>query len=99
MPAATAPETHPGEDVVEEIEWRRFAACAGVETELFFPAGDVAPEPVAQAEHAKAICRDCPVQAQCLEHAMAANEPFGIWGGLTKGERRVLRRHRRRQAS
>lgn len=93
------PGTHPGEDVVEEMDWRQSAACRGIQTELFFPAGDVAPEPVAQAEHAKAICRECPVTAQCLAYAMATKEPFGVWGGLTEEERRVLRRHRRRQAS
>ena len=68
-------------------------------TELFFPAGDVAAEPVAQADHAKGVCRGCLARSECLEYAMATKEPFGVWGGLTEGERAVLRRQRRRQAS
>ena len=39
---------------------------------------------------AKAICGVCPVQDPCTEHAVSIREPFGIWGGLTEGERRNL---------
>jgi WhiB family redox-sensing transcriptional regulator len=84
---------------VDDQNWRQFAACRGMVTDLFFPAGDVAAEPVAQAEHAKAICRHCHVRRECLEYALATNEQYGIWGGLTEAERRALRRKRRRQAS
>jgi WhiB family redox-sensing transcriptional regulator len=87
------PDPQPVEAHVDERNWRDFAACRGMVTEQFFPAGDVAPVPVAQAEQAKAVCR------QCLEFAMTTKEPFGIWGGLTEGERTALRRQRRRQAS
>ena len=43
------------------------------------------------------MCAECPVRSTCLEHALAAGEPFGIWGGLTLRERRVLRRARAAQ--
>lgn len=36
---------------------------------------------------AKKFCQQCPVQKECLEYALAANETFGIWGGLTPQER------------
>jgi WhiB family redox-sensing transcriptional regulator len=36
---------------------------------------------------AKAICGQCPVIANCLRDALANNEPFGIWGGMSPDER------------
>ena len=39
---------------------------------------------------AQEICFDCPVQMLCREYAVAANEPTGIWGGLTTAERANL---------
>lgn len=44
------------------------------------------------AEIAKQRCRQCPVKAQCLELALANNEQFGIWGGLSVSQRKKLRR-------
>ena len=40
---------------------------------------------------AKKFCSECPVRAECLTYALAVNEPFGIWGGLTPKERSALR--------
>ena len=79
--------------------WRTLAACRGVATDLFFPAGDVAPEPVAQAERAKAICQECVVREECLQFALATNQEFGVWGGTTESERRTIRRRLRRRIS
>jgi WhiB family redox-sensing transcriptional regulator len=36
---------------------------------------------------AKAVCATCPVIAQCRAHAIAVQEPYGIWGGLSEEER------------
>ena len=36
---------------------------------------------------AKAVCRTCPVRAECAAHALAAREPYGVWGGFTEAER------------
>ncbi len=41
---------------------------------------------------AKAICRECPVQFECLRQAMARNEPDGVWGGLSAKDRQTLRK-------
>ena len=34
------------------------------------------------------VCITCPVQSECLNHALAVDERYGIWGGLTYLERR-----------
>ena len=36
---------------------------------------------------AKAICARCPVISNCLKDALANNEPFGVWGGMSADER------------
>lgn len=36
---------------------------------------------------ARACCRGCPVRAECLAYAIAADERFGVWGGTTPVER------------
>jgi WhiB family redox-sensing transcriptional regulator len=69
--------------------WRDDAACRGIDPELFFPTrgGDT--------RQPRAVCADCPVRTDCLEHAITTNEKVGIWGGLSERERRQLRRRRR----
>jgi WhiB family transcriptional regulator, redox-sensing transcriptional regulator len=45
---------------------------------------------------AKQFCAQCPVVMQCRDYSLTFHEPFGIWGGLTEGERdRILGRMRR----
>lgn len=36
---------------------------------------------------ARAVCAACPVRRACLAHALAHDEPWGMWGGLTTRER------------
>jgi len=40
---------------------------------------------------ARQLCSQCPVQNLCLEYAIVAEETFGVWGGLTPRERRMMR--------
>ena len=68
--------------------WTTLASCRALDPELFFP------ETANDEDAAKAVCAGCPVRIACLEHALAASEPYGIWGGLTLRERRLLRRVR-----
>ena len=72
--------------------WRDWGRCRSLDPAIFHPdEGDDA-----LAAEAKAICAPCPVRAACLDHALAARENEGIWGGLTARERRrLVRRHRR----
>jgi WhiB family redox-sensing transcriptional regulator len=81
--------------------WRDGAACAAADSDLFFPVGVTGPA-VEQIAAAKAVCSTCAVQAQCLEFAIATNQEYGVWGGTSEEERRVLRRAwraRQRRAS
>jgi WhiB family redox-sensing transcriptional regulator len=64
------------------------ANCQGVDPEFFFP------ERGESTKEAKAVCRACDVQEECLEYSLANKERFGIWGGLSERERRRLRRRR-----
>jgi WhiB family transcriptional regulator, redox-sensing transcriptional regulator len=41
-------------------------------------------------EVAKSVCADCPVWRPCLAVALIRREKWGIWGGLSAGERRRL---------
>lgn len=76
----------PGDD----SEWRRRAACASEDLELFFPVGSEGPA-LTQIAAAKDICARCPVREACLRYAVTTGQAYGIWGGLTADERRGLR--------
>ena len=71
-------------------EWRQQAACCFSETDLFFPIGVTGPAG-RQIEAAKAVCRGCPVQAECLDFALVTNQEAGVWGGTSEEQRRRLR--------
>mgnify|MGYP000284663285 CR=1 FL=1 len=76
---------------VTSDEWRKEAACRNTDPDLFFPVGTVGPA-LQQIEAAKAICRICDVQVDCLKFALATNQDSGIWGGTSEEERRKLKR-------
>ncbi|GAA4712408.1 hypothetical protein GCM10023215_63920 [Pseudonocardia yuanmonensis] len=69
-----------------EQDWQERALCAQTDPEAFFP------EKGGSTREAKRICAGCEVRAECLEYALAQDERFGIWGGLSERERRRLRR-------
>jgi hypothetical protein len=43
-----------------------------------------------QIAGAKLLCNDCPVKWLCREYAVVANEPTGVWGGLSTADREKL---------
>ncbi len=73
-------------DEAEEPEWQDRALCAQTDPEAFFP------EKGGSTREAKRICQGCDVRAECLEYALAHDERFGIWGGLSERERRKLKK-------
>jgi WhiB family redox-sensing transcriptional regulator len=72
--------------------WRQMAACKGAQASLFFPPCQFERkrERLVREQAAKSICARCPVRDQCLEFALMAREPYGVWGGLNELERRKL---------
>lgn len=73
--------------------WRELGRCRGLDPAVFYP-----DEEDEQAiDEARAVCEPCPVQHQCLEHAIARREKLGVWGGTTWRERRRIIRRRRAQ--
>ncbi len=76
---------------MERAEWTELAACRGMSPNDFH-LENVRPETRARKEAAaRAVCRRCDVQAECLAFAMNNDERLGIWGGMTVPERRRLR--------
>lgn len=69
-----------------EWPWAVYAACRGDHDTTFFPQNR------AEEAAALAVCGACPVREDCLAHAMATNERFGVWGGTTERGRRKLAR-------
>ena len=75
-------------DQAPELSWVDDAACADLELaqlSLFFvEAGrTIAPE-------TKALCRQCPVRRECLDHAYVHEIASGYFGGVSPGRRRAL---------
>jgi WhiB family transcriptional regulator, redox-sensing transcriptional regulator len=88
--AASAPPRPLGALLSDDVEvWMDRALCAETDPEAFFP------EKGGSTRDAKLVCRSCEVRAECLEYALANDERFGIWGGLSERERRRLRAQRR----
>ena len=73
------------------VSWQRFAVCRGLPQNVFFPPENERGRQRARREHrAKQICRDCPVLADCLRHALFWPEQYGVWGATTPAERREI---------
>jgi len=73
-------------DDAEELAWHERALCAQTDPEAFFP------EKGGSTREAKRVCQSCEVRTECLEYALANDERFGIWGGLSERERRRLKK-------
>lgn len=65
--------------------WMARAHCRGLPTELFFPNAED------DSDEWREVCAGCPVQAECLAHAMGSRRTAGIWAGTSPYERNQLR--------
>ncbi|MCL1907388.1 MAG: WhiB family transcriptional regulator [Propionibacteriaceae bacterium] len=66
--------------------WQVQALCAQTDPEAFFP------EKGGSTREAKGVCGVCEAKQECLDYALAHDERYGIWGGLSERERRKLKR-------
>ncbi len=73
-----------GENV--ELSWQERSLCAQPDPEAFFP------EKGGSTREAKGVCMSCDCRSECLDSALAHDERFGIWDGLSERERRRLKR-------
>lgn len=71
---------------IETLPWAPAAKCLQADPDTFFP------EKGGSTREAKRICAGCEVRSDCLEYALANDERFGIWGGMSERERRKLKR-------
>jgi WhiB family redox-sensing transcriptional regulator len=76
-------EEHPV--AVRDPHWRDRAACRDLDPDLFFQFHNPSASTVA-------ICRRCPVHADCLADVLEGpTNPEGVFAGTTKAERERLR--------
>lgn len=66
-------------------DWYDDALCAQTDPEQFYP------ERGGSVREAKKVCAACPVREQCRAHALANDEHWGVWGGLSEFDRRRMR--------
>lgn len=65
-------------------EWMAVGACRFVDPDLFYSErNNLTRDP-------KRVCARCAVAEQCLQWALITDEPHGIWGGQSAGERKSL---------
>lgn len=69
------------------VDWNR-AVCRTHDPEIWY-ADD-------RQDLAVAWCYTCPVRLECLDRALRLPEKFGVWGGMTAEERKIInyRKHR-----
>lgn len=81
LPVLPCPETDPS--------WRLWAKCKGMDPNHFFPERGQLVAPI------KMVCYGCPVRKRCAKFAVDNDIPYGVFGGLTEKERRLVRRGER----
>lgn len=72
--------------------WQLLGACRNANHDLFYSDDDERPiERRLREQHARAVCRRCPVTTLCLTYALEIEEPHGMWGGMSEAERQKIR--------
>jgi WhiB family redox-sensing transcriptional regulator len=83
-----------------EIErWRKEALCLGLDIRLFFPgfpADDEEGKLLKQnyPPQIRQLCRECPVNDECLEEALKVTSTSGLWADTSPRQRTQIRRQR-----
>jgi WhiB family transcriptional regulator, redox-sensing transcriptional regulator len=85
---AARPPVGPNPKRQPDDDWQERGACRDANPALFFAADRESPlQRRVRESAAKAICAQCPVRAACRAYAVQTGELYGIWGGMTEGER------------
>ncbi|MBF0948934.1 WhiB family transcriptional regulator [Actinomyces sp.] len=71
--------------MIDDHSWVEYALCAEKEPDALFVQG-------AAQRQVRMRCMECPVRLECLADALQSRMTFGVWGGLTERERRVILR-------
>lgn len=69
---------------LRQEDWALQAKCRGMEDALFVEASE--------QKRARSVCAGCPVRSECLAEALDNRIEWGVWGGMTERERRLLLR-------
>lgn len=85
---------------IEQVwQWQYEGLCRTTGPDLFFhPERERGPARWLRDERAKQVCFQCPVMQQCREHALAGEEPYGVWGGMSERELHTARHQQRESA-
>lgn len=67
-------------------DWQDRSLCAQTDPEAFFPPAG------GSTKEAKKVCQNCEVRPECLEAALANDERFGLWGGVSERDRRKIKK-------
>ncbi len=68
---------------VQREAWMDYAACRGLDPNLFFPQrGD-------STREAKAVCHTCVVGSSCDDYADRTGSQYGVWNGATRSRTRT----------
>lgn len=71
--------------------WQLRGACRNADPSLFFhPEGERGTPRKQRDNRAKTICGGCEVIEICRRDALSRREPYGVWGGLTEGDREEI---------
>ena len=76
----------------DEAGWKADANCVGKPQHVFFPGSGPTENEIQRIRN---VCAPCKVRTECLEYALAHNENFGWWGGLSERERKRLKKKRK----
>jgi hypothetical protein len=69
------------------------ANCQNTDPDIFFPeVFSAGSEKTHKMLKAIDVCARCDILQQCLDYALTNEEEFGIWGGATQYERRIMER-------
>ena len=75
------------------LDWQARGLCRGTDQSVFFGPDDPRESRAARLRRlmaAKRLCAQCPVLKVCRDYALANEEEYGVWGGLSEAERKRL---------